>query len=457
MKITPFIKVFISIIIINMLIVACGNTASPQQTAAPVEVIDQTEAVQTSEPADQGETITLRFFHRWPEPENVAFFNSVVKDFEALHPNIKIETNAAGDEPYKDKIRVLMASGEIPDIYFSWSGEFGYKFARGGQALDITDAFYNSDWPNTLIPAAVEPFKYKGRLYGIPIRLDAKFMLYNKAIFAQYNLTPPTTWDEFLAVCETLKQNGVTPIGFGNELPWAASHYIGELNAKLVPPDVRFADYQLTTEPDKLFTDPGYVEALQDFKLLMDKGYFNDDPNALSNDVTRASFMAGKVAMAWHHLVEMQTISNGFDPKEWGMFPFPIFTNGRGDQTLHQGAPDGFMIYSKTQHPEEAIEFLKYLTSPEVATRFVKETGFPSATIGAVNPETAIQPIVDGFDFILKAKGMTLWLDTDVNAKVVEVYLPGSQALLTGSITPEELMQQVHDAAVEAQKEVQNQ
>jgi raffinose/stachyose/melibiose transport system substrate-binding protein len=445
--------------VVVTLLAACGG--QPAATSEPaVEPGADTGAepeVETETEAGAGEKVTLRFFHRWPEPEPAAFFDSVVERFEADHPDVEITVDAAGDQPYKDKIRVLMASGDVPDIYFSWSGEFAYKFARGGKALDITDAFYESDWHDYLIPAAVEPFKWKGALYGVPVRLDAKFMLYNKQIFEENNLQVPTTWDEFLDVCETLKQAGITPIAFGNEEPWAASHYLGELNAKLVPPDVRFADYQLSTPTDELFTHPGYAEALEMFQLLMDEEYFNADPNALSNYVTKVSFMAGKAGMAWHHLVEMEGISEEFAPSEWGMFPFPTFPDGAGDQTLHQGAPDGFMIYSGTEHPEVAIEFLKYLTSPEIATEFVVETGFPSATIGAVNSDTAIAPIVDGFELIQQAEGMTLWLDTDVHAKIVEVYLPGSQALLAGSTTPQALMEEVRQAAIEAQEEVEGQ
>ena len=62
----------------------------------------------------------------------------------------------------------------------------------------------------------------------------------------------PKTFDELLAVCATLNDAGVVPISFGNQFPWAASHYIGEIIAKLVPGDVRTADYALTRPADEL-------------------------------------------------------------------------------------------------------------------------------------------------------------------------------------------------------------
>ena len=45
---------------------------------------------------------------------------------------MKVELQQVGDQPYKDKIRVLSASKNLPDIYFSWAGDFANKFVRGG-------------------------------------------------------------------------------------------------------------------------------------------------------------------------------------------------------------------------------------------------------------------------------------------------------------------------------------
>jgi raffinose/stachyose/melibiose transport system substrate-binding protein len=272
-------------VVASMLLAACGGG---QATTAP--------SVETTESVAAGEPVTIRFFHKWPEPEHMDYYNYVIQEYEKVHPNVKIEMEAVADEPYKDKIRILMASGDVPDVYFSWAGEFSWKFARGGQAYDLTDALMNSDWKDKIILSAVEPYKWEGKVYGIPMRINAKFMVYNKAMFEQYGLKPPTTWDELLATCETLKQNNITPIGFGNEFPWASSHYVGDFNAKLVKNETRQADYLLNTPADQLFADPMYVEALNRFQTLMTNGCFNEGPNGISHSAARSSFIAGKVA-----------------------------------------------------------------------------------------------------------------------------------------------------------------
>lgn len=400
------------------------------------------------------EPVTIRFFHKWPEPEHVEYYQWVIDEFQAANPNIKVEMEAVADEPYKDKIRVVMASGDVPDIFFSWAGEFSWKFAREGRALALDDAFYGTDWKDDVINSAAEPYKWEDKLYGLPMRINAKFMVYNKAMFEELGLSEPTTWDEFLANCEALKAADIVPLAFGNEFPWASSHYVGDFNAKLVPADVLKSDYLLTGEADTLFTHPGYVEALSRFQALNTNGCFNEGANALQHSLARASFIAGRTAMIYVELEEFVTIAEGMGEDAFGFFQFPSGTGGEGDQNLLTGAPDGFMVSAETEHPEEALAFLRFLLSPERGAEYVKRLGIPSAVVGAVSEETALPIVAEGVETINSASGMALWLDTDINIKIVEVYLPGMQALLTGSETPESLMQKVSEAAADVQAEL---
>ena len=398
--------------------------------------------------------VTVTFLHKWPEPENMAYFTKAVAEFEAAHPDIKIKMEAVADEPYKDKIRVLMASDQVPDVFFSWSGEFGKKFARGGRALDITAAVYDSDWKDRFSEASMGPFKYQGKLYGVPINVDAKFMLYNKKIFAAHGIAEPKTYAEFLEACKKLKAAGVVPIAFGNQYPWAASHYIGDLLGKLVPNDVRLADYELTAPADKLYTDPGYVQALTEFKRLNDEGYFNRGSNALTHAIARGSFLAGRTAMIYMELVEFNQLKGSQAEKDgWDFFKLPGFADGKGDGGLLTGAPDGFMVSAKTQHPKEALEFLKFLTSADQGKKYVKVTGMTSAVKGSITAENADAMTLKGLDILNAASGLALWLDTDMDARSTEVLLAGSQAILNGTETPQQVMAKVRETALAVQKE----
>ncbi|MFM1652423.1 ABC transporter substrate-binding protein [Brevibacillus sp. B_LB10_24] len=395
--------------------------------------------------------IQLKFLEKWPQPEYAPYFEQIVKDFESSHPNIKINMEAVADEPMKDKLRVVMGGGDVPDITFSWSGEFARKFVRSGAALDLTKYLDDDpEWKKSFIPASLQPFVSDGKNYGIPLRFNGKFFVYNKDMFAKYNLQKPKTWQEFLAVCDKLKSAGETPIIFGNEPPWPSIHYLTGLNQKLVGTEVRQKDYDPKSGE---FTDPGYVKALEYLKELQVKGYFGGNVNSTSHDMAKQMFFAGKGAIFYLELEEFPDVEKNM-AGNWDFFPMPDIPEGKGNQKYITGAPDGFIVSSKTQHPKEALEFLKFLTSKENAEKLVKTLGWPSPITGAVNEQTALKQVVEGVDIMKESEGMAEWLDTDVHAKIADTYLSNLQLLLNGTKSPEQIMNEVQEVAQDVKKEV---
>ncbi len=403
------------------------------------------------EPAKKdGDKVTIKFLHKWPQEENMKYFSEVVAEFEKANPNIKIEMEGVGDEPIKDKLRILMGTDDQPDIFFSWSGEFAKKFIRSNNTLDLTPYLdKDKEWKDNIMEAGLEPFSSGGKNYGIPLRINGKFFIYNKKIFADNGLEVPKNWKEFMAACETLKNAGITPIGLGNVNPWAACHYITGLNQKMVPEDVRQKDYIAETGE---FTDPGYVKALEMLKEINDKGYFNEGVNASKHNMTSEMFYAGQVAMTYVELEEFADVQEKMGDN-WGFFAMPPVEDGAGIQTYLTGAPDGFMVSSKTKHPDEAVAFLKYLTSKEAAEKLVVDLGWPSPIKGAVNENNSMPKLVEGMNAITEAEGMALWLDTDINIKISDVYLPDLQELFNGDKTPEQVMEEVQKIAAEVKAE----
>jgi raffinose/stachyose/melibiose transport system substrate-binding protein len=392
----------------------------------------------------------VSFLHKFPEPENMAYFDAAVAELEAANPTIDIVMEAVADEPYKDKIRVLMASDQVPDIYFSWSGEFGRKFAREGRTLDLTEALAGPEWQGRFAAASLEPFQFEGKQFGIPVNVDSKYMIYNKAIFEKHGLSVPTTFAEFIALNDALLAAGEVPIAYGNQAPWAATHYIGDLFAKMVPDDVRQADYQLLAPADQLYTHPGYVEALALYKSFGDKGYFNNGANAISHQQARGAFIAGRSAMVYLELVEFYMLADTPVAEQgWGFFPMPPMEGAAGRNDLLTGAPDGFLISSKTEHPDEALAFLNFITSPEQAAKYVSTTGMTSAVIGSVTEATTTPETLAGLKALEDAAGMALWLDTDMDTASANVILAAGQGLLSDDETPEAVMEKVRAAAKE--------
>ena len=116
--------------------------------------------------------------HKYGDPRYTPYFDSVVAAYEEANPGVTIDVMAETDQGVKDKLRVLAASNTLPDVYFSWAGDFTKKFVRGGLAKELTEDVAG-DWQASFTPAALDAYTYDGKLYGVPITLDAKYLVFN--------------------------------------------------------------------------------------------------------------------------------------------------------------------------------------------------------------------------------------------------------------------------------------
>ncbi|MDD3173986.1 MAG: extracellular solute-binding protein, partial [Herbinix sp.] len=376
-----------------------------------------------------------------------SFIEGKLHEYEASHPDIKFEITSAQNQEYKEKIKVVVGGEDTPDIFFSWVGDFTDRFIREDLILDLTPYFEaDKEWTDSLIESQMAQYtNADGMIYGVPFRLDCKLFFYNADVFEANNLEVPNTFNELLAVCEKLKAAGVTPISYGNQEPWSASHYIGTLNQICVPDDVRKVDYNPTSGE---FTDPGYVEALNYYQKLLP--YMTENANGVKPDMGRTTFAMGAAGMYYAELIEIPYIKLENPDMKFGMFKFPEIEGAKGNQNILTGVPEGFVVSSKTKYPDECVEFLKWFLGKEVGTQQCQEIGWFNAAKGTTEGLTD-QALLDGYDTVMNAEAMGAWLDNALYSTVCDEYLTAVSDLTNGDITPEEAMAKIQKKALEAQ------
>jgi len=385
--------------------------------------------------------VELKVFHRWPNQPIKGYMDSVIADFEAANPGIKIVTDQVLNDSYKDKIRVVLGSNNQPDVFFSWSGEWGYNIVRAGRSLDLTPILAEDPaWYESFVAAQIEPFTLDGKIYGLPWQMDGKAFFYNKQMFEEAGLSEPKTFGELLDASRKLQAAGKTPLSFGSRAPWAISHYLGSFNERVVPQEVLQKDYDRTTGE---FTHPGYVKALEMFAELVP--YMNRAPNAVDHETARNNFLGQRGAMVYLQYGEIGLLKDAKFP--YGFFIFPPVEGGEGRQNTLQGGAEGWMISADTPRRQEAVKFLKFLLSPEMGGRLTGQANLISPIKGAVTQATATPEQVLAFEQILAAGNPYIWLDTALDATVADAYMKSTQLLLDGKKTPAEVMQDVQAAA----------
>lgn len=388
--------------------------------------------------------VTVNFFHRWPnEPKN-SYINSLIDEFEAANPDIDIVADCVLNDSYKEKIRVLVSTDALPDVFFSWSGVFGENLTRSGRVLALDDVMArDSEWSSQIVEGQWAPFNYNGKQYGAPWSMDGKAFFYNVDVFNELGIEIPTTLNELYAVCEKLKENGYDePISAGFSAPWAVSHYLGTICQRVVDPEVLAKDY--TGGGD--FSDPAYIEALNIFKKLGE--YMTSDPCSVDHEFARNAFIMGVSPMCYMQLAEMKYMRDD-EELNYAFFNFPAVEDGKGDPGQLTGAPEGMMISAtaKPEVQEAAIKFMEFVISKEGGHRMIAECGEISCVKGAWDETNCDEKQLEAINLILAATEPAVWQDCATEATIANAFTNGGQLLLTGDMTAEDVMASVQTAA----------
>jgi len=376
------------------------------------------------------------------------FFVAMAEKYQALHPDVTIELIQEGDDSVKGKTKALVASNSLPDIYFSWTGNWGADFVRGNLAVDLS-ALLNpqAEWGKQLAFAAVEAFQYEGKFYGIPLYLDAKFMGYNKTLFEKAGVQPPEDFEALIDACSALRAADILPISFGNREGWPAVHYAGQLLAYNVSRETLERDFAPSTA---IYDDPGYVTSLQQFKQLIDECTDGGRTNGSSYVSAMAQFSNARSAMYYQEIIEFdQSTTEGIlDRDAFSFFKLPASKQAKGDINAIEGAPEGYMISTSSANIPLAIDFMQFVTAPENGLILSNEPySQPSATIGGYSEETMNASVVGGLKVIASSSYLMPWLDTANTPRVAQAWLSSLQALVGGQMTPVEVMEAVKAAA----------
>jgi len=307
----------------------------------------------------------VRFTHSITGGASREALDSIIADFQAANPDIKIKEIVFDDDQYSNQgLITQLKSNEVPDIFFEWAGFPVQRDVAAGYAYDLSEAMAADGWKDSFSPAVWTDgagTMVDGKPYLVPLSLDlTNTIWYNKKIFAEHNLTPPKTWDEFVALSKTLAEAGETPIVEGNNEFWPLGNWAGHIAAMVVPPDAYIAAFK----QEAPFNTPEFEKALNLLVGLHDVGAFNKDMQALGADPAMATFFQEGAVMhpigSWLVSETGNLADEGF---EYGQFNTPVIDPAHPLANSVIGTITGLVVHKNAPHPAEAIKFLKFLTS----------------------------------------------------------------------------------------------
>lgn len=400
------------------LLVACAPAATP----APPVIVKETVQVPVKEtvqvtvketvvvPAAARGQLVYNSYNGDPEPRKVD--EEVVKMFKAKYPNIDVTHSIIAHEDFKQALRAYLTASTPPDVMTWFAGNRARFFIDMGTIMDISDLYKQQGWDKTIPKGFVALSTVNGKQYFLPTSYYWWAVYYNKAVFAKYNLQPPKTWDEFLAVCETLKKNGVTPITIGAKAPWTAAGWFDYLNMRTNGPEFHI---NLMLGKEK-YDDPRVKKTFENWRVLLDKGYFIDNAASYEWAEVLPGLIQGKSAMYLMGQFVMDSIPKE-NQKDFDFFRFPIMDP---KIPIGEDAPtDGFFAAAKAPHPEQAKLFLAFLNSKEVVNYTVKTLNRVPVSTEA-DPSLFTPETLKGMELLKGADYVAQFYDRDTTPPMAE-------------------------------------
>ena len=396
------------------------------------------------------EPVTIEFWYENASPTRTPYIEEIIRRFEAENPDIKVHLVGLSNSEAKSKYDVAVASGETPDVggmQCQWVS--GYILNGAIYPLDeFLDSWDEYDDQNEMIIESIRKMDSQNRLFELSYTYN-----YNPLYWARadWYSEAPATWDEFFDDIESMTDEKAGTYGFSIRGGSGGPDWLLELLYAYSG-----IDYPFTEDGKSTINDEKHVEIL---KKLVDL-YGRCTPQS---DITNgykemvAAFDSGTVGCIQHNLGSYAEHSQALEPNQFFAFVSPLAENGKRVANFASNA-GGVCMFSNSEHKEEAFRFMSFMCSAESQSYFNEHIGQLPPSKTASQAEwikdrqhlSVVLEAIDGGDTIPFQQPYFLPDYTAINNSIGE---PGFQAVLAGTKTVEDFLDEWADAMTAAYAE----
>lgn len=305
-------------------------------------------------------------FSTWGSDTELIIINSLIKDFEKFHPDIKVEIIHI-PQNYFQKLHMLVAANLIPDVIFVNNINMPV-YAAGNIFKDLNSDIKNSNKLKTadFFSESISTMTYKNKLLAIPRDVSNIVVYYNKDLFDKYKVDyPKTNWNkqEFLESAKNLtrysaKEQKIETFGVSFETkPVYWLPFVWSNGGKLFDKD------------NKTFclSQSSGCDIIQYYADLRNKYHVAPKSFESGSNTMAQLFIQQKVAMyisgRWNVPKFREDLAFN-----WDVAPMPVGKNG----AINSIDGSGWSISSRTKYPKEAWQLIEFLASKNSSIKFAK-------------------------------------------------------------------------------------
>lgn len=360
---------FLLIFLVTGLLISCGDTSTttpasgnPNQNSFPVPVNPKLAALPPT-------TLKVWFANDYyNEPPIV----DLMKEFKQAYPKVSIEVDQAEWSSMRNKVRDAIGSGTPPDVAHQHAFVFGAQ--NYAEPLDDLWDSWGKEAVGRFMPGSLDDVSWNNVKYGVPLDINALFLIYNKKMFQDAGLAEPGadyTYPKLLADAKKLTKADGSRYGLSiKQGAWDIFGLLRSNGGELIQ--------EQGTRPTAKLDNPANSKVLQFLADLVNKDKVsllyassrNLEPVELFKQRKIAMFFSGpwdlkvleRTAPDVYAEVGTATLPRGFDGKTTGS------VQGGGSLFVPKGA----------KNKELAFEFMKWAASPKYQLRLAREMGrFP--------------------------------------------------------------------------------
>jgi len=303
-----------------------------------------------------------------------AAFEELAKRYEAA-AGVKVNFELfAPSDAYSQKVRAAAQGANLPDIF----GILGEKqdfasFIKAGHILDLTSSMQaeGASWQKSFFPKALAVNEFPAGngygvnpgIYAVPIDITTIQILYNKDLFQELGLDPeqpPQTFEEFLNIGKKIKAAKMQGLVSGWGEAWMVNCLANNFAFNIMGRDKVLA----TIRGDVPYTDEDWIKVFSLFKQIQDSGVLAEGVVTMINKNAEQLFANARAVFAFNGswCVNVYKLMN--PGLNYGLM-LPPRVSDKYPVSIWGGAGSSFMVNARSQHKEEAIKFLRWLTAKD--------------------------------------------------------------------------------------------
>ncbi|QRN84026.1 extracellular solute-binding protein [Chloroflexota bacterium] len=381
-------KIYFALVLVlalSMVLAACAGGAQTPQTVSDTTGQETTGGGETVVEEKEPVTLSVLIHQHPPLVEYMEAFNA---KFEEAYPYVTVDMSVVNANDLATVTQTRLTANDIDVIDMAGFANASQPYMvdvvppnwqtliEAGLLMDLTGQPFLDSYQQ----AAIDTGSFDGKVYQIPVGTTIySGVFYNKALFAEYGVEVPTTWDELVTACDTFAAADIPCMTSGGADGWPIFVGAYGLIGSIFPD--QYALVEGLWDGTIKWNDAKALEMWSKMQVYA-RDFLETGASGLSHDGAPGRFASGAVAMlpmgTWN-----AAMIQAVDPEmDWGYFPFPGSDNPEDNQYWFGKYDMGWAAAANSENSEEALAYLAMLSDPENYQEFIDTVEFIPTQVG---------------------------------------------------------------------------